>query len=113
MALLVCRQTDYSPAEAERRLEQNDWDPVVVIRGYLNPDSVRRETSRNTRKSTNQRIYGEIGKLMEIRNRNDEKRQANGEPSQVAQDQVGRTRIRYAGRYPRRQSSCRTALDIL
>jgi hypothetical protein len=86
-ALIVCRQTSYSALEARCKLECHDWDPVAVIREYLNPDNIRRETSRNARRSTNQRIYGEIGRLMEVRNRNDERRQANSEPNQAEQNQ--------------------------
>jgi len=88
MVLLVCRQTSYSAAEAQCRLEHNDWDPVAVIREYLNPDNMKRETSRNARTSTNQRIYGEIGRLMEFRNRNDERRQTNGGSSRAAQNHI-------------------------
>ena len=99
LALAVCRQTDYTVAKAMDRLEHNEWDTTVTIREYLNPSYVKRETLRDRRKSTNQRIYGEIGRLMEYRNRNDENRQANSAASQstqvfslqiqAEQDQVG------------------------
>ena len=85
LALAVCRQTDYTMAEATERLECNKWDTTITIREYLNPSHVKRETSRDTRKSTNQRIYGEIGRLMEYRNRNDENRQANSAAGQSTQ----------------------------
>jgi hypothetical protein len=73
--LMVCRQTNYSEEEVRIKLEKNGYNHVAILKEYMNPDNKRRETTRASRTSTNQIIYGEIRDMMEHRNRNMERKQ--------------------------------------
>ena len=73
--LLVCRQTNYSEEEVRIKLESNGYNHVAVLKEYMNPGNKRRATTRESRTSTNQIIYGEIRNIMEHRNRNMERKQ--------------------------------------
>ena len=75
MILLVCRQTNYSEEEVRIKLEKNGYNHVAVLKEYMNPHNIRRATTRESRTSTNQIIYGEIRDIMEQRNRNMERKQ--------------------------------------
>ena len=46
-------------------LEKNGYNHVAILKEYMNPDNKRRETTRASRTSTNQIIYGEIRDMME------------------------------------------------
>lgn len=73
--LLVCRQTNYTEEEAQSKLENNGYNHMAILKEYMNPDNKRRATTRESRTSTNQIIYGEIRDVIEHRNRNMERKQ--------------------------------------
>ena len=65
---LVCRQTDYTEEEAEKKLIQHKGNYMSVVKEYLNP-SYKEETIKKKNeyenKSNNQKIYSEIRGFMD------------------------------------------------
>lgn len=65
---LVCRQTDYTEEEAEKKLIEHKGNYMSVVKEYLNPSY--QETAQNKindyeKKSNNQKIYSEIRGFMD------------------------------------------------
>ena len=61
---IVIRQTTYSREEAIKNLEKNKYDFSKVIREFLNPDSIKKQTEEKKKINIQQEIYKEIRNMM-------------------------------------------------
>lgn len=66
---IVMRQTDYSKEESVLKLQQFEYDPLKVIRNFMNPENkvFYKETVPTT---TNQMMYREIRTMLDTANAN-------------------------------------------
>tara|TARA_Y100000389_G_C17184452_1_gene375661 strand:+ start:175 stop:462 length:288 start_codon:yes stop_codon:yes gene_type:complete len=66
---IVMRQTDYSKEESVLKLQENEYDPLKVIRSFMNPENkvFYKETVPTT---TNQMMYREIRTMLDTANAN-------------------------------------------
>ena len=66
---IVMRQTDYSKEESVLKLQQFEYDPLKVIRNFMNPENkvFYEETVPTT---TNQMMYREIRTMLDTANSN-------------------------------------------
>tara|TARA_B110000967_G_C18311476_1_gene283230 strand:+ start:60 stop:329 length:270 start_codon:yes stop_codon:yes gene_type:complete len=64
---IVVRQTDYDNEKALEQLEKFEYDPIKVIRNYMNPEQKVFYT-QSTPKTTNQRVYKEIRTMLDTAN---------------------------------------------
>lgn len=64
---IVVRQTDYDNEKALEQLEKFEYDPIKVIRNYMNPEK-KVFFTHSTPKTTNQRIYKEIRTMLDTAN---------------------------------------------
>jgi hypothetical protein len=62
---LVLRQTDYTDAMAQEKLQQHNYDVHAVIREYLKPNKVVTVANAEPVVTTNQLIYKQIRGLMD------------------------------------------------
>lgn len=68
---LVCRQTNYSQEEAEKKLKQNNYDAMTVIREYLGVKPKSNNTEKVIEKSQiNQEMYKQFRSKLEIQTSN-------------------------------------------
>lgn len=71
---IVVRQTDYDNEKALEQLEKFEYDPIKVIRNYMNPEQKVFYT-QPTPKTTNQRMYKEIRTMLDTANASYRKKQ--------------------------------------
>ena len=64
---IVTRQTDYDNEKALEELEKFDFDPIKVIRNYMNPER-KIFYEQPLPKTTNQKIYKEIRTMLDSAN---------------------------------------------
>lgn len=64
---IVIRQTDYDNDKALEELEIFDFDPIKVIRNYMNPEK-KIFYEQPAPKTTNQKIYKEIRTMLDSAN---------------------------------------------
>ena len=67
---LVVSQTNYTNKEAEKKLQEHDYNYVMVVKEYLNPSinkTEKREPEKN--RSLNEQMMDEIRGFMDIANR--------------------------------------------
>lgn len=88
---LVMSQTNYSEDEAQKVLEENEWNCMKAIQIYMSPQAQKEEP-----KSTNQMIFKEIRTLMDSASMNyykqkeiDEYLQKRAEEMSARNDEVG------------------------
>ena len=62
---LVCRQTDYTAAQARPLLQENQYNYLKVIKEWLKPDIQKDKREEKPLKSLNQKIIGEIRNFMD------------------------------------------------
>ena len=78
---IVVRQTDYNNDMALEKLNEYNFDPVEVIRNYMNP--TKKVFYKTTQpETTNQRVYKEIRTMLDsanatYRKKEEEKENAN------------------------------------
>uniref|UniRef100_A0A6C0BXF3 Uncharacterized protein n=1 Tax=viral metagenome TaxID=1070528 RepID=A0A6C0BXF3_9ZZZZ len=61
---IVMRQTDYDAETSLSKLQINDYDPLIVIREYMNPS--KENLNRDKKKlTTNQLVYKEIRTMLD------------------------------------------------
>ena len=60
LIMVVKNQTTYTEEEIIKKLNENDNDPIKVIRDYMNIKT----KENNEKKSLNQTVYSEIGKFL-------------------------------------------------
>ena len=64
---IVMRQTDYDSEKALEKLERFDFDPITVIRDYMNPEK-KVFYEESVPKTTNQKMYKEIRTMLDTAN---------------------------------------------
>lgn len=64
---VVQRQTDYDKETALSKLQEYNFDPIMVIRNYMNPDQ-KVFIKKNTPTTTNQKVYKEIRTMLDSAN---------------------------------------------
>ena len=65
---LVCRQTDYTEEQAEKKLIEHKGNYMSVVKEYLNPsfkEDMEKKKHDYENKSNNQKIYTEIRGFMD------------------------------------------------
>lgn len=60
---LICRQTDLTEEESRNKLEENNYNYMLVLSEYFKIESKDDKEAEN--KTTNQEIYGQIRNLMD------------------------------------------------
>ena len=60
LIMVVKNQTTYTEEEIIKKLNENDNDPIKVIRDYMNIKT----KENNKKKSLNQTVYSEIGMFL-------------------------------------------------
>ena len=60
---LICRQTDLTEEEARNKLEENNYNYMLVLNEYFEIENKCETEDEN--KTTNQQIYGQIRNLMD------------------------------------------------
>ena len=64
---IVQRQTDYDRDTALLKLQEEEFDPIAVIRKYMNPDK-KVFIEKAPPATTNQRMYKEIRTMLDTAN---------------------------------------------
>ena len=60
---LICRQTDLTEEESRNKLEENNYNYMIVLNEYFKIEDKGETEDEN--KTTNQQIYGQIRNLMD------------------------------------------------
>lgn len=61
---IVMRQTDYDAETSLSKLQINEYDPLIVIREYMNPSKENFKRDKKTL-TTNQLVYNEIRTMLD------------------------------------------------
>tara|TARA_Y100000591_G_C21802301_1_gene682771 strand:- start:896 stop:1180 length:285 start_codon:yes stop_codon:yes gene_type:complete len=80
---IVLRQTNYNKETALQKLEEFEYDPLKVIRNYMNPDNKVYYT-KNEPKTTNQLMYKEIRTMLDSANAKYRKKKEDEEEAEKA-----------------------------
>ena len=75
---IVLRQTDYTKEDAIVKLQENDYDPLKVIRNFMNPQN-KVFYKKSVPTTTNQMMYREIRSMLDTANANYRKKKEQEE----------------------------------
>ena len=84
---MVCRQTDYDENTARDKLKNADYNYEIVLNEFYGISS-KKSDSTHSNNTTNQQIYGEIRKLMDIGARKFRTDQENAEKYKNTMEEV-------------------------
>ena len=84
---MVCRQTDYDENTAREKLKNADYNYEIVLNEFYGISS-KKSDSTHSNNTTNQQIYGEIRKLMDIGARKFRTDQENAEKYKNTMEEV-------------------------
>jgi len=90
MIKFVVMQTNYTNEEAEKKLEENEFNYVKVIKQYLNPDleTEKKAPIVKSERSTNERMMDEIRVFMDTANRQYIQRKEQKERTDAIQKKI-------------------------
>ena len=86
---LVVSQTNYTNEEAEKKLEKNNYNYVMVVKEYLNPSINKTEKKElDNNRSLNEKMMDEIRGFMDTANRQYLIRKEHEEKNKVIQEKI-------------------------